>query len=119
MKLFMIIMIIMLASLISLFSFGIRGYGGAIILGLVAAGSDFLWQWLRFKFSNQQRISWVILLIFTGFAIRPLSIFGFLKIAIWWLGYKSPQFNIFIGSLILMILILSLVAAYKMKRETE
>ncbi len=115
----MIIMILvsMISSLVWLFVLNGRGVAAAIILGLNMIAADYLWQWLRIRFSKSTSRS-ILLVILGGMAIRLISVIVFLKLAAFWLTLHSVNFYIFL-SFFGAIPLLSLVEARKFKLEIE
>jgi predicted tellurium resistance membrane protein TerC len=115
----MIIMALLLVGSMGLLFFApVRGLGGAIILGIDAVGVDLLWQWLRIRLLKNTRTSWLLLGIFGGMVIRAISIFLFLKLAAYWLGFQTFNFLIF-AIFLLTIPIWSLIGSGKFKTEKE
>lgn len=103
----------LILSLVVLFAFGIRGIPGAVILGLVAAGADFCWQWLRMKLMQRKGTKWLLIGVFSGFALRILNVLLFLKLAERWL--ERSELYIFVLFL-LIIPVWSIIESQKLKK---
>ena len=110
---------IILGSLAIIFFAHLHNEVGAVIMGLDAAGTDFLLQWLRFKFSVSYKSKYLGLSIFGGLATRAALLFGFLKISSWWFGFNTPKFYLFAICLLVLIPILSLIIAFKFKPQRD
>jgi peptidoglycan biosynthesis protein MviN/MurJ (putative lipid II flippase) len=112
-----IILVSMISSLLWLFVLNGRGVAAAIILGLNMIAADYLWQWLRIRFSKSSSKS-ILLMILGGMVVRLISAIVFLKLAAFWLTLYSVDFYIFL-SFFGAIPLLSLLEARKFKLETE
>lgn len=109
-------LILIITSLTVLFAGNIHGYPGAVILGLDTVFCVLFWQWLRFKIVRQNKTSYLVGGVLGGLVVRVASVFGFIQIALWWLGKTSGYFMVF-AALLLTIPLWSIIAVYKFKLE--
>jgi hypothetical protein len=118
MKMMIIFATLLVGIVAVIFIVPIHGCAAAILLGIVTIGFDILWQWLRFtilahKTKYQNGLNAKLLPgIITGFVLRMISIFVFLKLGSWWLTRNE----FFYYAIFLLTLPLwSKLAAYKFK----
>lgn len=107
------------ATLAVIFIVPLRNEAGAVIMGLDAAGIDFLLQWLRFKLSNSQNAKTLGLVVFSGLLVRAASLFLFLQIGSRWFHNHTARFYMFAVSILVLVPVLSLLAAYKFKPQRD
>lgn len=108
--------VLIIISIAFVFIANIHNIFGATILGLSVAGIDYFLQWLRFKFTNPNKIKYLAVTIIGGLLVRMISLFIFLKIGAWWFGINKTEFYVFIAC-ILTIPIWNFVAAYQFKTK--